>query len=165
MPTPTYTPLANITLGSNTTSVTFSSITSGFRDYIIVFDGAMSAGNTNLGIRFNGDTASNYSNELMYGAGSGGGTAAAGTTNFFTLGYVTTTDRITGTAHILDATTTDKHKSGLNRYGQPSGTGNPLVAAVANRWANTAAITSITVLALTNAMATGSTIALYGIAA
>ena len=39
MPTPTYTPLATVTLGTSAASVTFSSIPATYRDLILIFDG------------------------------------------------------------------------------------------------------------------------------
>lgn len=164
MGVPTYQPIANITLSSAVASVTFSAITQQYRDLVLVFDGSMTVGNTNLGLRFNGDSGSNYPSVLMYGDGSGP-TSASGTYTFCSFAYVTTTDRVTGIVNIMDATATDKNKTILNRYGQPAGAGNPLVVAVANRWASNAAITSITVIAATNAIASGSTITMYGVLA
>ena len=69
----TYTPLATQTLGSTTSSVTFSSISGAYTDLILVIIGEAYFGSTNYintGVQFNGDTASNYSTTRMYGDGS-----------------------------------------------------------------------------------------------
>ena len=67
MPT-TYEPIQSYTLGSATTGITFSSVPSTYTDLRVVLveatDGA------NLGIRFNSDTASNYSYTYVQGNGS-----------------------------------------------------------------------------------------------
>jgi hypothetical protein len=61
----------------------------------------------------------------------------------------------------MDYAATDKHKTVLTRN-NVSGTG---VEAQAARWANTAAITSVTVITSSGAgFATGTVISLYGVA-
>jgi hypothetical protein len=57
MPTPTYTPLATVTLGTTAASVTFSSIPATYRDLIFVLSGL--GGSANITLRYNGDSGSN----------------------------------------------------------------------------------------------------------
>ena len=65
----TYTPIYAQTLSSATSSITFSNIPTTFTDLVLVFNGTRSAaGETNL--RFNDDTASNYSRTFLYGDGT-----------------------------------------------------------------------------------------------
>jgi hypothetical protein len=66
MPTPTYTPLATVTLGSSASSVTFSSIPGTYRDLILIFDGTGSGTTGNLRMTFNGSTLSNFTDVRMY---------------------------------------------------------------------------------------------------
>jgi len=160
VPTPTYTPLANITLGSAAASVTFSSINQTYRDLIIVVTGTTSLV-TNTVIRLNGDTGSNYS---FVGA-EGNGTAAtsfATTSSLPEVGRISTTES-NSIIHIMDYSATDKHTIILARG---NGTGD-LVKMSATRWANTAAVNSIQVLASPSPRTfnTGSSFALYGIVA
>jgi hypothetical protein len=61
---------------------------------------------------------------------------------------------------IMDYSATDKHKSALTRT---THTSQSVVEALASRWANTAAITSLAVSGGT--FNVGSTFALYGIVA
>jgi hypothetical protein len=70
----TYEPIATQTLGSATTSITFSSIPSTYTDLVIVIGslGMNSAGSAGR-MRFNGDTGSNYSNTTVWGNGSAAG--------------------------------------------------------------------------------------------
>jgi hypothetical protein len=162
MPTSTYTPLANLTLGSSAASVTFSSISQAYRDLILVCTGTAS-GNVNLGARFNSDTGSNYSFVTMYGNGSSA-TSASGTDTYMPItnaGYWTTANPATATLTVMDYSATDKHKTTLSRGNNSA----VAVDAAASRWANTAAVTSITVIGSNaNTFAAGSTFELYGIA-
>jgi hypothetical protein len=157
MPTPTYTPLANVTLGSAVNSVTFSSIPATYRDLVLVLDG-VSASDQTLGIEYNGDTASNYTFVRMFGTGSGSGGSSGGTEknigNFYT-------NRSMGKVEIFDYSATDKHKIALSRMGAASNA----TFAVAYRWANTAAITSLKVVTQGGNLNTGTTFALYGVIA
>jgi hypothetical protein len=60
----------------------------------------------------------------------------------------------------MDYSATDKHKTVLVRSNIPADT----VAAHAVRWANTAAITTVGVAAISGTWSAGTTFALYGIA-
>jgi hypothetical protein len=151
MPTPTYTPLATVTLGT-AASVTFSNIPSTYRDLIFVVRG------TSLNLRVNGDTGSNYSNVSMYGTGSTAASGSETTTFFYTnwFGTGTTANRMY-ICQFMDYSATDKHKTILLRGDLADAESN----ANAGRWANTSAITSISIV---GTPAAGSTFSLYGIA-
>jgi peptide methionine sulfoxide reductase MsrA len=158
--TPTYTALANITLGSTASSVTFSSIPATYRDLVLVMNGNATTGGPFAFLRFNGDTGSNYNYVLMYGDGS---SAASTSSANQTQGYIGNNDAAglnTTIAQIMDYSGTDKHKSYLSRNGRGGG----LVIATAGRWANTNAVTSMSVTTSTSTFTAGSTFALYGIA-
>jgi hypothetical protein len=93
------------------------------------------------------------------GANAGSGTT---TNTFAPLANVFTSDRSITTTQIMDYSATDKHKTLLVRWDTlRSGS---VVLAQANRWANTAAITSVTVLQDSGTISAGSRIDLYGIA-
>ena len=162
MGTPTYTALANITLGSSASSVTFSSIPATYRDLVleIVIQPSGTALD-NVFLRFNSDSGSNYSYVEAFGTGSGTG-SPSGTLAYFFLGYHgggTSSTQI-GTT-VLDYSATDKHKTGLTRNDK-SDQGTSMIA---SRWANTAAITSVLVDSVAATFPTGSTFNLFGIAA
>lgn len=165
MPTQTYVPLANITLGAAAYTVTFSSIPStGYRDLVIIVWGLGNTGNVRPAVRLNGDGASNYSYVYMEGNGSSATTAAATISYMPELGVTvgTTTNPIQATIHLLDYSATDKHKPLLQRTDASAAGTN----AAAGRWANTAAITSVEVLTTgASSWAAGSSFALYGIGA
>jgi hypothetical protein len=150
-----YTALANVTLGSSASQVVFSSIAS-YRDYVLVFN-ARATSTDFLYYRLNGDTGNNFSIVTMYGpTGSGSATESR-----FFCGDLGTTDFTSGVSNIMDASATDKHKSQLTRWG----VGGSQVWALAGRWANTNAVTSITFLTNASQIAAGSTFALYGVSA
>ena len=62
----TYTPIYTTTLASAAASYTFSSIPSTYTDLVIAATGLTTAGTT-LAMRFNGDTATNYSDTYLLG--------------------------------------------------------------------------------------------------
>lgn len=153
----TFVALANITLGSSASSVTFSSIpTTGFRDLVLVYSGTTSSVSGVEG-RFNGDSGSNYSLVRMFGAASGANSSSA-STNYFPVVYTGNPITATSIVQIMDYSATDKHKTSLTRAG---GLQYDTTEAVASRWANTSAITSINILSV--GFTAGSTFALYGI--
>jgi hypothetical protein len=164
MPTPTYTPLATVTLGSSAASVTFSSIPATYRDLILVSSirSASGATITTVGFRLNGDTGSNYSYVFMQGTGSSTG-SGSGT---LTSGIAAQAENSTlssfavSVANFMDYSATDKHKTVLTRANSPSAN----TQAWASRWANTAAVTSI-VLVPDFSFVAGSTFNLYGVMA
>jgi hypothetical protein len=164
MPTPSYTPLATVTLGSTASSVTFSSIPATYRDLIFVVNGQTTA-NANITFRINGDTGSNYPSVVMVGGSSA--TSASGT---YSLAYITdqgslSGSRFMGTVNLMDYSATDKHKTSLVRSGYRNTSPVDLVEAAAIRWANTSAITTIAISTTAGSFAIGSTFNLFGVIA
>jgi hypothetical protein len=159
MPTATYIALANTTLSSTATSITFSSIPATYRDLVLVIAGTTDATRT-TGVRFNSDTGSNYSYVEMNGTGSAA-ESSSGTLSFALAGRMTTSQSTT-IVQVMDYSATDKHKTVLSRGGSSA----DLVRASASRWANTAAITSVYIATLdinVNAFQSGTTFSLFGI--
>jgi hypothetical protein len=151
MPTPTYTLIDSVTLGSSASSVTFSSIDQSFGDLVLVVD-------TNQDVRFpivqfNGSTTG-YSRVSMY---SYSGSVVSDTGTGSSIEFYG--DTYLGTLTIMDYSATDKHKTCLLRNGEPS----IFVHASAQRWADTSAITQIYIGGGT--YVAGSTFYLYGIEA
>jgi hypothetical protein len=157
MPTPTYTPLANLTLGSSASTVTFSSISQAYRDLILVFSGTTSV-DTQIRVRFNSDSGSNYSWVQMFGNGSVAGSVSGTDTSLRGTNFNTVVGQ--NTVQIMDYSATDKHKTVLIRRSRDTDT-----IAAAERWANTAAITTITLVTNSGTYNSGTTFALYGIVA
>lgn len=164
MPSPTFTPLANITLSGTASSVTFSSISGSYRDLVLVCN--LRASTTDdVKMRVNGLTTSIYFGVSMYGTGSVAGSYVISNTATLlgTEGVTTTSgDFSTKIINILDYSATDKHHPVLVRTSAIGANG---VTAVAGRIADTAAITSVQLLFESAAtFAAGSSFALYGIA-
>ena len=160
----TYVALANITLGSSASSVTFSSIPATYRDLVLVYSAFYStSGNAAITMRLNSDSGANYSTVRMYGNGStptSDTNPAPASTSGIDAGFFN--DSISsGIQQFMDYSATDKHKTVLGRH---TLTGTGFVLAQAARWANTAAITTISLTPDSRSFATGSTFALYAIA-
>lgn len=70
----TYTLIASNTLGSNQSSVTFSSIPNTYTDLVLRYSGRTNAGSSNdfLQLRINGLSTTIYSDTVLYGTGAGG---------------------------------------------------------------------------------------------
>lgn len=157
------TALANVTLGANASSVTFSSISSAYRDLILVVSYTSNTSFFNMTVRFNSDSGSNYTRVNMSGnpggATSNSGSGTSGNINYDSAGFTTSANF--STTNIFDYSATDKHKTWISRAGET--TGYSTVEAIVGRWASTSAITSLVLLPSANQFASGSTFALYGV--
>ena len=161
----TYEKIATTTLGSNASSITFSSISGTYTDFRVVLT---RAGGTTTGfsyLQFNSDTATNYSSTRIEGDGSsatsarstsgsqnarissGINTATVGLITVDVFSYVGSTFKT-----YLATTSSDNNGSGdVQRH--------------VGLWRSTAAITQISLLgnAGTDSWPTGTTATLYGI--
>ena len=157
MPTSTYVALATTTLSGGETSVTFSSIPATYRDLVI--QGTTKAGaEIALFIAFNSDTtAANYSYVYMLGNGSSTSSVASGANRLVSS---TTTSFSTFRVQAMDYSATDKHKNYLSRADVSAA----FTYALAGRWANTNAITSVAITTASNSFSADTTFSLYGIA-
>lgn len=158
----TYSTIATTTLGAATGTVTFSSISGAYTDLVLVISGQGSAGGAQgLFLRFNGDTATNYSDTELSGNGtsasSGRDTSVTGIRSVVMDSANITTDII----NIMNYSNTTTYKSVLVR----SNTAGTLTKAGVGLWRSTSAITSIDLVMPTNNFNIGSTFTLYGIAA
>ncbi len=155
MPTPTYDLIASTVLSTTSSSITFSSISSSYRDLILVING--SADGAELRVRVNGDTGTNYNGVLMQGR-----VASTGSDTWSSFGYGYCQNAYASsifTFEFLDYSATDKHKNWLWRASSASTSGYLVLGS--NRWASTSAINSINVY---NAQwSAGATFYLYGI--
>jgi hypothetical protein len=160
MPTATYIALANVTLSTSDSSITFSSIPNTYRDLVIVVTGSTTA-NADLGFRLNSDSGANYSFVYMGGNGSTtlSGSATGQTQVVLDAYFWRSTEISTCIAHIMDYSATDKHKTILSRNNVAGGGTD----AFANRYASTSAITSVEVRNPAQSFASGTTITMYGI--
>lgn len=158
----TYEPISTQTLANNTTAtVTFSSIPSTYTDLILVFGGTRTTGASDIFLRFNSDTATNYSRTYLSGNGSSAASArGSNETAFNGGGYVQT---VIGSSifQIFNYANTTTFKTVLARTNYT----DVAVSAYVGLWrATPAAITTIDV-GTGNFFASGSTFTLYGIKA
>lgn len=159
----TYEPIATTTLGS-TQLITFSSIAASWTDLRIVLQAVQSAANSAV-IRFNGDTATNYSNTELLGNGTA---ASSGRTTSSTWGRCSSQTGVSGkpSLHVIDifnyAGSTFKTCLAAASVDQ---NGSGMVERGVVLWRSTAAITSITLQAQSVGFDSGTTATLYGIKA
>lgn len=164
--TGSYESIATTTVGAGGSStITFSSIPSTYKHLQIRIMNLSSSAESDIRMRFNSDSSSNYSQHAIYGSGSGTpgayGTvnsnyASAGLTGGATYPSVSIID-------ILDYENTNKFKTTRTLSGDDTN-GAGFVFYYSGNWRNTNAITSIT---LTHFQSVNfnqySSFALYGI--
>jgi hypothetical protein len=164
MPTNTYVALDKVTVGTATSSITFSSIPQGYTDLVIVTN-LKGSGSANYPIiELNGDTGNNYSETFITGNGSTASSARYSNTVGYLINNVvtTTTDfSFNNIIHLMNYSNTTTYKTVLSRA-NAAGSGTEAGVLL---WRNTSAISSITIRTNGNNWATGSTFSLYGIAA
>lgn len=153
--TTAWVPLATTTLGSAASSLTFGSIPSGYRDLQISVKGKRSTDTGGVRVWANGDTTtSNYQRVVMYG----NGTDDIGFKNDEAeLVYMDSNDTVF-VIDVMDYSATDKHTTFITRSDEPA----KWVFAIAGRWKNTAAITSIQLASSSGDFVVGTTFSLWG---
>jgi len=159
----TYEPIATTTLGSAAADITFSSIGSGYTDLRLVVN--LIAGGASTGrIEFNADTATNYSNTVLYGNGT---TAASTRETSITSIRVTGSQNYSTTIPTLVTADIFSYAGSTNKTalvtlsGDYNGSGQ--TSRIVGLWRNTAAITSVKFFLFGNNLAAGTTATLYGI--
>jgi hypothetical protein len=166
MPTNTYVALDKVTVGTATAAVTFSSISSAYTDLVVVAANLVAtSGNPNVGLTFNGDTASNYSATILEGTGSSAQSARKTNTTLIVEGNNVSlggTNPSTIIYNIMNYSNTTTYKTALLRNSELSTT-YPGTGATVGLWRSTAAITSVTLTIGSGNFAVGSTFSLYGI--
>ena len=158
----TYTPIATQTLGSATTTVTFSSIPTTYTDLVIVLSTKL-ASTASTYMNFNGDTSGNYSLTRIYGNGTSAVSDRIGTSlTGIDVQYIGSGDGNVTTINIMNYSNATTYKTSLTRWNTAGSTG--YVGANVNLWRSTSAITSIVFSNSVN-FSIGSTFTLYGIKA
>lgn len=170
---PTYKLIASSTVGAGgASSITFSSIPQTYTD-LVVITSLRSVENVdgrfNVGITFNG-SSSGYSQRLLYNsagtAGSDQGSSLAQLTFYYGNKDGTTANTYaSGTFYIPNYTSANNKSVSFDSVTENNSASNYIMGLTAGLWANTAAITSIT---LVDASSGGnlkqySTAYLYGI--
>lgn len=157
----TYDLLDSTTLASSASSVTFSSISQDYRDLILVVNAEGSTSSTSILCTLNGDSGANYSHVNMLGSGSSATSSSASAASQIIFGRVQSGVISSQIGQFMDYSATDKHKTVLQRVNKS----DQFVYAQASRWANTDAITSVSLAPSSGDFASGSTFYLFGISA
>jgi hypothetical protein len=152
---------------SGVTTITFSSIPSTYTHLQLrLLTRTATSASDFIAIRFNGDTASNYTYHYLEGNGSSAYAGGAAPDTVITWngadGGDTANTFNACVFDILDYANTNKFKTARFLQGHDLN-GSGLVGLRSGLWRNTSAINSITVLTFSPNFATGSSIALYGI--
>jgi hypothetical protein len=170
--------ISSQTLGSAAASVTFSSIPATYTDLVLKISArAENAGANGLSIdlRFNGDTATNYSYVVVRGNSSVANSGAIGTQNYLRLQAAANSDLSTSNTFsnwetYIPSYTVSQNKPISSYWVQENNSstaGESFIIAQAALWRNTAAITSIAIANLTESPAknflSGSSFYLYGL--
>jgi hypothetical protein len=169
MATNTYVALDKVTVsGSSTTTVTFT-VPSGYTDLFFVTSARNStSGGTDYYMRFNSDTASNYSYTQMIGNGSSAASDRVSSASQFNIGYVAGTSGTAPTIcriNIQNYSNTSTYKTILYNWNS-QGADSKYVLQGVGVWRKTPeAITSVSIYTTSGNMVEGSTFSLYGIKA
>lgn len=165
--------IESVFVASNTASVTFNNLNQYANEYkhLQIRAAGKGSGNsfeeTNVNLRFNGDTGSNYSYHYMNGLGSSVNSGSGTSQNFMNVGKFADSGVATAifgaiVIDILDSYSTTKNKTVRSFYGKYSSASYPRVGLYSGSWMNTNSLTSIQVLPDGNFVA-GSRFSLYGI--
>jgi hypothetical protein len=160
--------LGVVVLNTAQSTITFSNIPATYTHLQIrgIANGTSSA--SEIGLRFNGDSATNYVSHRFVGTGSGTPNADPGAyanTSADGLTYVMPSSGSTfGSVifDILDYTNTNKYKT-VRHIGGWDANGSGQIALLSDVWLNTSAISSIIVRGTSSNFSQYSSFALYGI--
>lgn len=156
----TYTPIQTYTLGSNTT-VTFSSIPQTYTDLILV---TSVTGTTNgaMDVRFNGDTATNYRRNGMYGDGTTASAYNNPSLAYGLIGAGAGSARSISITHFMGYSNASIYKTYITQDSTASATG-----VACYLWKSSAPINTIALTGdpIGSNIGAGSTLTLYGVTA
>lgn len=162
----TYEKIATTTLGSAASSITFSSIASTYTDLIIIVQGTYSTSDSIITLRYNNDSAANYSDTTMYGNGTSAASYRNTGATSIQVGWyphpggaavVSNT-----TIQILNYSNATTYKTNICRADTANVQGT---AARVGLWRSTAAINRIDLIMSTGNLQSGTTATIYGIKA
>jgi hypothetical protein len=162
-PSGAYDSISTTTLGSTTTSITFSSIPATYTHLqvrLFAKDGAASL--SSLAIRLNSDAGANYAYHRLYGDGT---SVSASSSTGVTFGIIGVEENQFGATviDILDYTNTNKYTVTRSLSGWDNN-GSGWVGLWSSLWLNTAAVNTITLQsAAGNGFTQYTSAALYGI--
>ena len=153
----TYEPIATTNLGSDTATITFSTISGSYTDIVLVMSCKNNTSDQGTILRVNGDTGNNYSRTVILGSGSAVFVGKSGNQSYIDAMYMST-NFSTAIVNIQNYSNATTNKTFLCRAGGGE------INEVMGLWRNTAAITSVSLTPISGSYATGSMFTLYGIA-
>jgi hypothetical protein len=162
----TYVKIATTTISSASSAVTFSNLPQNYTDLYLVLSVRANSAPTSFGtgIRFNGDTGSNYSRTYTYGYGpsTGGGREVNQTRIFYSSGTNTASQFNLIKIHLLNYSNSIAYKTVVARNDDKA----DVTGMTSGVWRNSSAITSITITPYddnSTGFAVGTTFNIYGI--
>lgn len=162
--------IARTVLGADTASVDFTSIPSTYENLMVTYQIRCTSASTfsRLWVRFNGDTAANYSSNIMYVTGSvSNETSSSGTKMVVAItndSSSTANYAGSGRIDIVGYARTVFYKTALLSGAGQYGAAAPLVQTGQGAWASTAAVNQVTLVDALDKFKAGSVFTLYGIA-
>ena len=166
----TYEPIATTTIsGTSTPTITFSSIGATYTDLKLIFNGTSVGTNIYPYIRFNSDSATNYSYTAL--AGNGSAASSSRSSNTSTLYFISTKGLNTASNGLPSLFVADifSYAGSTNKTiliaGANDVNGDGTAERTVGLWRNASAITSLTIHLSSGNFANGATATLYGIKA
>ena len=172
----TYVQIAQNTLTSTTSAITFNNIPQNFTDLRIVVFGNQytSASYGDFNLRYNSDSGSNYSQHYFFSNTTQGSTPQGNAYNSNSTSISLqkmvdlTPNTLTYVSHstydIFSYSNTNFYKTGLLSNSMINSTEYSYVSKGVSTWRSTAAITSLSILAITDPpFNVGTTVYIYGI--
>ena len=159
----TYEKIQSTTLGSAAATIAFNSISSAYTDLRLVIVGKYTSGGGNTRIRFNSDTASNYSSTRIGGDGTSAFSDRLTNQTFQRLSFNGNSSTIPDflTVDIFSYAGSTFKTSLITSSEDYNGSGS--VYRIVGLYRSTTAISSIEISLDSSTMATGTTATLYGI--
>ncbi len=161
-----YEHLGTTVLSSSQASVTFTLPSNAATEYkhLQLRIAAVPTADTLMQIRFNGDTAANYSYHGLQGYGTGIDSFSGVSQTAGWLGYspVGSTFPSVAILDLLDPFNDTKYKTTRSLYGSTQSGGNRIML-MSSSWRSTATVTSVTILTNTGNYLTGSRFSIYGV--
>jgi hypothetical protein len=152
----TYTPIQSYTASGSSTTISFTSIPSTYTDLILQYTAA-NAGTYFL-IRYNNDSATNYSFTSVYGDGSSAAsTRGSSQDSLFGRGTANSTNQM----HIQNYSNTTTYKTALMSERDAGAVAQSKVCL----WRSTSAINRVDLISGSGNITAGGIFTLYGIAA
>ncbi len=170
--TNSYESIASFTLGSTTSTVTFSSIPSTFKHLQIRYIARTNTGASNqdqVHMRFNSDTGSNYAWHRLLADGATVNATASSSQTYINTGTAARAGEPSnvfgaGVIDILDYQNTNKNKTTRTLTGEDANSGSDeFIGLYSGLWTSTSAVSQIDIFSTGASFLQYSSFALYGI--